>query len=112
MAVTIASAYENNTDQLNFLNFISKYNKVYKTVHEFEARLKTFVQTVKEIEQSNTENANFTLGVNQFADLTAYEMRVRLGRNPGSNKDQFTKTFSADDFSEMNQTEDEWNWCD
>jgi len=108
LAMTVATAYE-AVDHQKFLNFIAKYNKVYKNVHEFEARLSNFVQTLKEIEAENSTNENFKLGINKFADLTSYEMRQFLGRNPGSNKEHY-KTFSADE-SALTATKDELNWC-
>jgi len=53
-----------------FNKFMSQYGKTYATATEKETRFEIFSVNYARIVKSNLENKHFTLGVNQFADLT------------------------------------------
>jgi C1A family cysteine protease len=65
-----------------FINFISKYHRSYGTKEEYEFRLSVFAKNYQEIQEHNSNNAaslGFTKGLNDFADMTPYEYKKRLG---------------------------------
>lgn len=53
--------------------FQQMYAKQYLDAHEFQYRFDTFRNNVELIEKHNAKNTSFTLGINQFADLTVNE---------------------------------------
>ncbi|KAE9447666.1 hypothetical protein C3L33_20439, partial [Rhododendron williamsianum] len=58
--------------------WMARYGLVYKNSAEEEQRLKIFKDNVEYIESSNkAENKPYKLGVNQFADLTNEEFKLR-----------------------------------
>merc|ERR1712179_189443 len=62
-----------------FRAFKTKFNKAYKNDAEDEYRMKVFSDNLEKISRHNDEAANglhtFTLGINQFADLTLEDWR-------------------------------------
>jgi KDEL-tailed cysteine endopeptidase len=64
-----------------FTKFQKKYDKYYNSVEELEHRLDVFRSNLHFINQHNAVPfQNFTLGINQFADLTEDEFRERFSR--------------------------------
>jgi len=65
------------TDEWSAFNgFLAKFNKKYTTLEEFESRFQVFRVNLRAImEHNNDRDQNYTLGVNQFTDLTASEFR-------------------------------------
>jgi KDEL-tailed cysteine endopeptidase len=58
----------------NFQLFRKLFNKVYPTLEDFHYRFSVFRENLRSIVLHNLEqNATYTLGVNQFSDLTAEE---------------------------------------
>jgi len=55
-----------------FTQFLAKYNKRY-TPAELSLRQQTFNENVKYIEQHNAKGLGFTLGINEFTDLSHKE---------------------------------------
>ena len=53
-----------------FLEFRKKYNKVSMTPKELEYRYNVFLDNLKYIEKQNSMNLSYTVGINQFSDLT------------------------------------------
>jgi len=72
-----------------FRAFKTKFNKAYKNDAEDEYRMKVFSDNLEKISRHNDEAANglhtFTLGINQFADLTLEEWRSTLTLNTARN---------------------------
>jgi len=58
--------------QTSFVDFLKAYHKVY-TTEEVAQRFEIFKDNIARIEAHNQKNLSWTLGVNQFADLTAEE---------------------------------------
>ena len=61
-----------------FNNFQERFNKHYSTVHELENRFAIFRQNFVGILAHNSDfTQNFTMGVNQFTDLTPEEFKAQ-----------------------------------
>jgi len=65
-----------------FIMFAAKYGRSYKDKHEFMMRMHVFIENLKKIEHSNSQNKDYTLGVNHFADWTKEEFKAILGTKP------------------------------
>jgi len=72
---TFVSARFLDQTYYNFLNFKNKYNKQYKE-NELEHRYKNFQDNLEIINKHNSENHSWTMGINQFSDLTAEEFKL------------------------------------
>jgi len=68
-----------------FVRYMDDFDKVYENSELFFRRFNAFKENVAYINQRNTENITFTLGLNQFTDLTNDEYRKILTR-PTSNR--------------------------
>jgi hypothetical protein len=62
-----------------------KYNKEYDSTEEHVNRLQVFKNNARVVEEHNTANYSWTLGLNEFADLTSEEFGQRLGLQPREN---------------------------
>jgi len=69
VAVASATNYEKE-----FLNYIRNFEKRYEA-SEFAGRFKAFKKNLDIIEAHNSKNLSFTLGVNQFADMSNDEFK-------------------------------------
>ncbi len=58
-----------------FINFKTQFNKVHGSQLELEYRLAVFSENMKFAEEHNQQGLSYTLGVNQFADLTFEEFK-------------------------------------
>jgi len=69
-------------DTLSFRQWMSKFNKSYKNEDEFQYRLQVWLKNSAFINQHNNAGKSFTVGMNQFGDLTNQEFRSSvLGYN-------------------------------
>ncbi len=60
-----------------FSNFQERFSKKYSTLQEMEERFSVFRDNFRAIRQHNSDSSqNFTMGVNQFTDLTPSEFRA------------------------------------
>jgi len=62
-----------------FINFVSEHRRSYGTKEEYEYRLALFTKAFQTIKEHNAEKSTFTMGVNQFSDMSAYEYKQLLG---------------------------------
>jgi len=69
--VALASAQAFDAKE-EFVSFMTKYSKEYP-VEELSARFEVFSANLKAIEEHNAKGEAWTMGVNEFADLTAEE---------------------------------------
>ncbi|KAH9320632.1 hypothetical protein KI387_015271 [Taxus chinensis] len=60
---------------LKFADFALRYEKKYGSISELVQRYNVFLQNVELIESSNSMNLPYTLGINEFADLTWEEFQ-------------------------------------
>jgi C1A family cysteine protease len=67
-----------SSKQALFLDLVNKYNRVYENAETTFSRYNTFLTNYEKIEQHNGRNATWTMGWNQFFDLTETEFRETL----------------------------------
>lgn len=66
-----------------FNHFQERFSKRYQTVEEMEHRFEVFRTNLRAIVQHNLdETQNFTMGINQFTDLTADEFKRTVVSTP------------------------------
>lgn len=58
-----------------YMKFRNEFKGLSSSPEEFEYRYSIFVDNMKFIEQHNSQNKSFTIGVNQFSDLTWEEFK-------------------------------------
>jgi len=58
-----------------FDTWINTYNKTYTNISEYNYRQNIYLSNLIKISQHNSENHTWTMGVNQFADLTGSEFK-------------------------------------
>ena len=67
---------EERDEWKQFANFQERFSKRYETIHELENRFEIFRSNLRYIISHNLENnKNFTMGINQFTDLTPEEFK-------------------------------------
>jgi C1A family cysteine protease len=65
----------------HFTNFQEKFVKKYENVEELETRFSVFRENFRNIITHNADRSqNFTMGVNQFTDLTPEEFKAQIIR--------------------------------
>lgn len=65
----------------HFTNFQEKFAKKYENVQELESRFTIFRENLHDIVTHNADRSqNFTMGVNQFTDLTPEEFKAQMIR--------------------------------
>ena len=66
-----------DSDQKEFMLFRDRFNKIYASEKDFSARFEVFKSNMRSIIQHNSvPDQNFTLGINQFSDLTSEEFKA------------------------------------
>lgn len=66
----------------SFLSFQKRFDKIYTTETELQQRFEIFKENVINIFQHNLEKKeNYTMGINQFTDLTSAEFEKDVIRN-------------------------------
>ena len=68
------------TDEwIQFTRFQGRFNKFYNTMEELETRFDIFRSNLRDIILHNLDhNQNFTMGINQFTDLTPIEFKEQF----------------------------------
>jgi len=66
-----------------FQDFQVKYNKNYTSLEEHQKRYAIFLENLEKIEEHNKKGLSWTMGVNQFADMTALEFTAYVKRGSG-----------------------------
>jgi C1A family cysteine protease len=67
-----------NNLQNDFDSFIQTHNKIYQSQDEYNNRLEIFSKNIEFIHHHNQMNHSYTLGINQFTDLTSEEFKARF----------------------------------
>jgi C1A family cysteine protease len=75
VAVSAIAPLRESEYQSLFTRFVAEHNKQYAS-NEFFARFNTFKDNVDYIRNENTKNHSYTLGMNQFGDLSAHEFKT------------------------------------
>lgn len=85
-----------------FLQFKRKFNKQYNSLSEHSFRLSVFKRNIQLIKEHNSRNdTSYTLGINEFADLTfsefsAYYLMKPVAQNVVSQSDSSDQSFGPD----------------
>ena len=88
-----------------FQDFVTKFERKYQTLKEFEDRFGVFRDNLMFIEKHNSEESSYTLGVNHFADMTTEEFVNMNTMFPFQQKcDKFSSSSS--------DVADTWDWRD
>lgn len=66
-----------DADEQQFKSWMALHNKVY-SMQEFNQRLQIFTENKRRIDKHNEGNHSFTMGLNQFSDMTFAEFRKRF----------------------------------
>ena len=67
---------DQNDEWKQFNHFQERFSKKYETLQELEERFQVFRANVRNIILHNLDHTqNFTLGINQFTDLTSQEFK-------------------------------------
>jgi C1A family cysteine protease len=75
----IRSFLDDTDEWSQFTKFQGRFNKFYKTVEELETRFDIFSSNLRDIIIHNLDRSqNFTMGINQFTDLTAIEFKEQF----------------------------------
>uniref|UniRef100_A0A667ZUU0 Cathepsin H n=1 Tax=Myripristis murdjan TaxID=586833 RepID=A0A667ZUU0_9TELE len=61
-------------EEYRFKEWMSEHNKVYE-IEEYYHRLQIFTENKRNIDRHNAGNHSFTMGLNQFSDMTSEEFR-------------------------------------
>ena len=89
IAALASAATAISADELNFLNYAARFNKIYEEIEEFSLRLEQFIQWERIINDHNATNGvNYVLGHNQFSDWTGEEYLAILGFGRGGTDDE------------------------
>ncbi|XP_026167255.1 pro-cathepsin H [Mastacembelus armatus] len=73
--VSAASAFHlSEQDEFNFKSWMAQHNKVY-SIKEYYQRLQIFTDNKRRIDKHNEGNHSFTMGLNQFSDMTFGEFQ-------------------------------------
>jgi len=72
----LSTFLDDSDEWKQFSNFQERFNKKYENIQEFELRFKVFRENLRTIILHNLDmNQNFTMGINQFTDLTSQEFK-------------------------------------
>jgi C1A family cysteine protease len=80
---SISYSFETPEDEKSlwsrFTSFQERFNKRYSTLEELESRFDIFRDNLRNIiEHNSVANQNFTMGINQFSDLTHEEFKAKF----------------------------------
>ena len=86
---------EENKIELEFLDFISKYNKNYNTIEEYEYRLEVFKENVIKISNFNFKNPKASFKMNKFGDYDKSDLSQLLSLLPMTTEIAFDTSQSS-----------------
>jgi len=101
-----------NTEELSlaeFENFALLYNKVY-SASEKEYRFQVFKSNSALIHEINSQNLDFKLGINLFADLTQAEFSEMQGHV--THKKSYSRNANEKEDNNLQATPINWDWRD
>ncbi len=87
-----------NDEWQQFSNFIDRFERKYDSIDEFENRFQIFRTNLRNIVIHNSDHAqNFTMGINQFTDLTPEEFKSQYVSGYKPLQSFGCETFSSSD---------------
>ena len=76
---TISSLLDEDDEWKQFYNFQDRFNREYETLQDLEDRFQIFRTNLRNIIIHNLDHTqNFTMGINQFTDLTPEEFKAQF----------------------------------
>merc|ERR1711998_673465 len=90
----------------DFIRYVAEYGRTYGTRAEFDFRNAQFKQNLAKIAEHNSENGTSTVGINQFTDRTAAEMK----KMNGFRADMIKPSLKAAPLLDESNLADELNW--
>ena len=70
--LTLTHAY---SSIFQFQSYVTNYQKIYSSEHEYDMRYQIFSQNMKYIREHNLQNKSWTLDMNEWTDLTWNEFK-------------------------------------
>jgi C1A family cysteine protease len=89
-----------------FMAYISDFGKNYSSMYEFNLRFEQFIRNYSHIITHNSEDHQFTLGLNQFSDWTQEEYKSMLTYEPLADSEIVYENTAID----MNAVSNSVNW--
>ena len=78
ITTAMTSLLDEHDEWKQFFNFQERFARKYETLHELEKRFQVFRTNLRNIVIHNLDHKqNFTMGINQFTDLTPQEFKVQ-----------------------------------
>ncbi|PSR87959.1 Cysteine proteinase [Actinidia chinensis var. chinensis] len=78
-----------------YAEWLAKHGKAYNRIGERERRFEIFKDNLKFVDEHNSENRSYKVGLNRFADLTNEEYRSMFLGTKTDSKRRFMKSKSA-----------------
>ena len=94
---------------IEFQQFRSTYNKSYTTIEDLTYRFKIFRYNLKMIEEHNAKGESYTMGINQFGDLTYEEFADKYLSTMKDDPESKCDKMSNDDYTNV-QDADNVDW--
>jgi len=105
--LAIATATALSGDEAVFVEYVSMFGKQYDAAETFH-RFAIFRDTLRLIERHNAGNHSYTMGLNQYSDLTSDEFRAQALGLQQSVVDLDTAPHAA--FEPTTQAPPSWDW--
>ena len=75
----LSTFLDDNDEWKQFSNFQERFSRRYENIQELEARFQIFRSNLRSIILHNLDySQNFTMGINQFTDLTPQEFKDQI----------------------------------
>jgi len=97
---------------IHFTDFMRKHNKNYEK-HDILNRYSIFKGNLKRIDDHNSKNLSWTMGINKFSDLTLEEFKAGplcYNRNIGNKSDRKPKIILSSYYNQYESLPKEIDW--
>jgi len=111
LVVTLSVVVATRNYESEFLNWAKKHSKTYSSI-EYKDRLSKWKRNLFYIEASNSKNLSYTLGLNQFGDLSSTEFRSLFLSGLKLNQSQFIEMSRGKllDPKAHSKRQSTWDW--
>jgi C1A family cysteine protease len=110
-AVLASATLTEEQSQFLFTKWIAQFGKSYET-NDFFGRYNIFTANLQKIQEHNAGNFSYTLGMNQFGDLTEAEFKTLYVSGLMPRKAPYASAKLAAPVSENFETRDAFDWAD